>query len=253
MALDFPSSPTLNQVFTSGGRSWIWNGSQWIGNNAAALVGGTTGQVQVNNGNGFGAVSSGTSGQALVSAGAGVPPSFGTLGVAGGGTGATTLTGVVKGTGTSALTAGSVALGSEVTGTLPVANGGTGVTTSTGTGSTVLSISPELTGAPYVNGSYRGNLVAVAALDIDCSAGNYFTKTINANSTFTFSNAPASRSYAFALELTHTSGTITWPTSVKWPKDTAPTLTTGKTHIFIFVTDDGGTRWRGAALVDYVD
>lgn len=129
MALDFPSSPTLNQVFTSGGRSWIWNGSQWIGNNAAALVGGTTGQVQVNNGNGFGAVSSGTSGQALVSAGAGVPPSFGTLGVAGGGTGATTLTGVVKGTGTSALTAGSVALGSEVTGTLPVANGGTGAAT----------------------------------------------------------------------------------------------------------------------------
>jgi hypothetical protein len=104
-----------------------------------------------------------------------------------------------------------------------------------------------------LSGNYGQNIVAVAALDIDCSAGNYFTKTINANSTFTFSNAPASRSYAFALELTHTSGTVTWPTAVKWPKDTAPTLTTGKTHIFIFVTDDGGTRWRGAALVDYVN
>ena len=35
-----------------------------------------------------------------------------------------------------------------VTGTLPVANGGTGVTTSTGTGSVVLSASPTLTGTP---------------------------------------------------------------------------------------------------------
>jgi hypothetical protein len=55
----------------------------------------------------------------------------GTLPVTKGGTGATTLTGVVKGTGTSALTAGTVSLTSEVTGTLPVANGGTGQTTYT--------------------------------------------------------------------------------------------------------------------------
>ena len=104
-----------------------------------------------------------------------------------------------------------------------------------------------------LSGNYASNITAVSALDIDCSTANYFTKTINANSTFTFSSVPASRAYAFALELTHTSGTITWPTTVKWPKDTAPTLTTGKTHIFIFVTDDGGTRWRGASLVDYVN
>jgi len=113
--------------------------------------------------------------------------------------------------------------------------------------------SPELTTAPYVNGSYRGNVVAVAALNIDCSLGNYFTKTISANSTFTFSNAPASRSYAFTFELTHTSGTVTWPASVQWPGGTAPALSTGKTHLFVFVTDDGGTRWRGAALIDYTN
>ena len=112
---------------------------------------------------------------------------------------------------------------------------------------------PISTGAIYDNGSVRGNIVAVAALDIDCSAGNYFTKTISANSTFTFSNAPASRSFAFTLELTHTSGTVTWPTAVQWPGQTAPTLTTGRTHLFVFVTDDGGTRWRGAALVDYTN
>jgi hypothetical protein len=113
--------------------------------------------------------------------------------------------------------------------------------------------SPEFTGAIYDNGSVRGNVVAVAALDIDCSAGNYFTKTISGASTFTFSNAPASRSFAFTLELTHTSGAVTWPTEVKWPGDTAPEITDGATSLFVFVTDDGGTRWRGAALVDYVN
>lgn len=30
MALNFPSSPALNQVFTDGDRTWIWNGSAWI-------------------------------------------------------------------------------------------------------------------------------------------------------------------------------------------------------------------------------
>ena len=105
-----------------------------------------------------------------------------------------------------------------------------------------------------VDGPYKQTAEAVAALDIDLSTGNYFTKTINANSTFTFSNPPASGTAgSFTLELTHTSGTVTWPASVKFPLDTAPTLTTGKTHLFVFVTDDGGTRYRGAALADYVN
>ena len=104
-----------------------------------------------------------------------------------------------------------------------------------------------------VNGNQTSNVVAMAALDVDCSAGNYFTKTINGNSTFTFSNVPSSRSFSFVLELTHTSGTVTWPSSVKFPGDTAPTLTAGKTHLFVFETNDGGTRFRGAALVDYVN
>lgn len=61
----------------------------------------------------------------------------GTLGVARGGTGATTFTaGIVKSTGgTDALTTGStVSLATEVSGTLPVANGGTGATTLTSNG-----------------------------------------------------------------------------------------------------------------------
>jgi hypothetical protein len=102
-----------------------------------------------------------------------------------------------------------------------------------------------------VAGNYTQNITSVAALDLDLSTSNYFTKTINANSTFTVSNTPSSRAYSFTLELTHTSGTITWFSGVEWPGGVTPTLTTGKTHLFMFVTDDGGTRWRGASLTNY--
>lgn len=98
---------------------------------------------------------------------------------------------------------------------------------------------------------YKGVVTTVSALDIDCGAGNYFTKTINGNSTFTVSNVPTSGAYAFTLELTHTSGTITWFSGVQWPNQNAPVLTTGRTHLFMFVTDDGGTRWRGSFLANY--
>lgn len=102
-------------------------------------------------------------------------------------------------------------------------------------------------------GTYAQTVVAVGALNIDCSTGNYFTKTISTNSTFTVSNVPASRAYSFTLELTHTSGTVTWFSGVEWPGGTAPTLTTGKTHLFMFVTDNGGTRWRASASVNYTN
>jgi hypothetical protein len=127
------------------------------------------------------------------------------------------------------------------------------LTTSTASSTYAPLASPTFTGQPYVNGSYRGNITAVAALNIDCSLGNYFTKTINGASTFTISNVPTSRAYAFTLELTHTSGTITWFSGVEWPSGTAPTLTTGKTHLFMFVTDDGGTRWRASSLINYTN
>ena len=124
---------------------------------------------------------------------------------------------------------------------------GAGSTAGTGSANT-------FTATQTFTGGINVSAETVAALDIDLSTGNYFTKTINANSTFTFSNPPASGTVgSFTLELTHTSGTVTWPASVKWPANTAPTLTAGKTHLFIFVTDDNGYCYRGAALADYVN
>ena len=131
---------------------------------------------------------------------------------------------------------------------------GAGSAAATGAANTFTALQ-TLNAGVAVDGPYKQTAEAVSALDIDLATGNYFTKTINGNSTFTFSNPPASGiACSFTLELTHTSGTVAWPTpSVKWPADTAPTLTAGKTHLFIFVTDDGGTRYRGAALADYVN
>jgi hypothetical protein len=110
------------------------------------------------------------------------------------------------------------------------------------------------TGVSKFTGGIAQVATAAGALDLDLNTSNYFTKTISGNSTFTFSNPAASGTVtAFTLELTHSSGTVTWPSEVKWNADTAPTLTTGKTHLFMFVTDDGGSRYRGSALVDYVN
>jgi len=98
-------------------------------------------------------------------------------------------------------------------------------------------------------------VVAMGANSVDCRLGNYFTKTITGATTFTFDNVPASGvAYGFTMEVTlNGSNAITWPATVKWNADTAPTLTDGKTQLFMFITDDGGTRWRGSALVDYVN
>jgi hypothetical protein len=102
-----------------------------------------------------------------------------------------------------------------------------------------------------LNGNYASNVVALTSNTVDCSLGNYFTRTINANSTFSFTNIPSGRAFGFTLELTHTSGTVTWPAAVEFNGGVAPTLTTGRTHLFVFITDDGGSRWRGVGLVDY--
>lgn len=108
-----------------------------------------------------------------------------------------------------------------------------------------------ITGRVEVNGPQQGNIVFLDSDTLDLSLGNYFTRTINANATFVFTNPPSGKAFGFTLELNHTSGTVTWPTAVKWSRDAAPSLTIGKTHLFVFVTDDGGVTYRGAALVDY--
>ncbi len=80
--------------------------------------------------------------------------------VATGGTGAATLTGVVKGNGTAAFTAGTVSLTTEISGTLPVANGGTGAVTLTG----------------YVKGSGTSAMTAAATVPFLDLAGRAYAQ-----------------------------------------------------------------------------
>ena len=165
--------------------------------------------------------------------------------------GTTADTGLFFGTNTASVTAGGSerlkvdSSGLDITGNL-VASGDLVSSGKLGIGSTPTT---DLD----VNGNSASNAVAMSGDAIDCSLGNYFTKTASGNVTFTITNVPSSRAFTIALEVTHNSGTLTWPSAIKWPADTAPTLTAGKTHLFVFVTDDGGSRWRGAAIVDYVN
>jgi len=113
------------------------NGTSALGVTAA----GTTGQVLIATTSGapsWGSVpttaavtsfQTSLSGLTPSSATTGVVTLAGTLGVTSGGTGAATLTGYVKGSGTSALTASSTIPTSDLSGTVAIANGGTGQTT----------------------------------------------------------------------------------------------------------------------------
>lgn len=93
-------------------------------------------------------------------------------------------------------------------------------------------------------------IVAVSASAIDCSAGNYFTKTASGALTWTVSNVPSSKAYSFILELTNGgTGTQTWFSGIKWPGGTAPTLVASGVDVLGFITDDGGTTWRGVQLM----
>lgn len=51
MPLDFPTSPTVGDIYTFGGRSWQWNGSAWdvyvTAANAVTFVNGFTGSVTI--------------------------------------------------------------------------------------------------------------------------------------------------------------------------------------------------------------
>ena len=99
------------------------------------------------------------------------------------------------------------------------------------------------------------SVTAMGANSVDCRLGNYFTKTITGATTFTFDNPPSSGvAFGFVMEVTlNGSNAITWPGTVKWPADAAPAITDGKTQMFVFITDNGGSRWRGSSLVDYTN
>ncbi len=113
------------------------------------------------------------------------------------------------------------------------------------------SFAEELIAKSY-NETYV-SLSAASSVTIDCHTGNVFALTTNQNTTFTFSNPPASgTAYGFTLKLTAGGGhTITYPNSVDFAGGTAPDApASGETDVLVFITVDGGTNWYGALAID---
>lgn len=96
--------------------------------------------------------------------------------------------------------------------------------------------------------SYNETLGTITSSDLDLETGNVFNDSISANTTYTFSNPPASgTAFGFTLKVT-VSGTrtITWPASVEWAGGAAPDAPAGgETDVFTFYTTDGGTTYYG--------
>jgi hypothetical protein len=109
----------------------------------------------------------------------------------------------------------------------------------------------ELKAASY-NETYAAVTSASNATTVNCEAGNTFMHTLTENTTFTFSNPPATgTAYTMSVEIIQDASAsgfaVTWPSSVDWPTATAPTLTATASakDVFVFTTRDGGTTWYG--------
>lgn len=107
--------------------------------------------------------------------------------------------------------------------------------------------------------SYNETYVAVSsssnATTIDCETANVFSHTLTENTTFTFSNPPASgTAYSFSLRLIQDASasgfTVTWPAAVDWPLAETPFVSTTASAVdwFVFTTLDGGTTWYGVLV-----
>jgi len=98
-----------------------------------------------------------------------------------------------------------------------------------------ITLAPHGTGAVVVSGAaltvaerIKGNDTAtISASEIDWAVGNYFKKTLGANTTFTFANLPTNGGQTITVKLTQDSSTrtVTWPT-LKWEGGTLPVMST---------------------------
>tara|TARA_B100001115_G_C15848488_1_gene429263 strand:- start:11404 stop:12282 length:879 start_codon:yes stop_codon:yes gene_type:complete len=114
-----------------------------------------------------------------------------------------------------------------------------------------VNLAAELKATSY-NETYVA-LTAGSSVTVDCETGNVFALTTNQNTTFVFSNPPASgTAFGFVLKLTAGgSHSITWPSSVDWAGGTAPDAPgSGETDVLVFFSYDGGTTWYGNLAID---
>jgi hypothetical protein len=103
----------------------------------------------------------------------------------------------------------------------------------------------SVAGGIDVAGATKATATAIGSTSINVASSDFFSKSISANTTFTFDSAASGKTQVFILEITISSAAVpTWPASVDWPGGVAPVLGNGK-HVLGFMTLDGGTNWTG--------
>lgn len=154
------------------------------------------------------------------------------LKVSKGGTGAATLTGILKGNGTSAFTAVTAPSGTIVG------------TTDTQTLTNKTLTNPTVTN--YVETPYSAN--SSTAITLDLANGTVQIITLTGNATVTMPTATSGKSFVMYLKQDGTgSRTVTWST-VKWAGGTAPTITATASRMDILSFFADGTNWYGVVV-----
>ena len=105
-----------------------------------------------------------------------------------------------------------------------------------------------------VYGGVAMNVVtlAISSNTINVALANYFVVNPAGTTSFVFTGAPVARDSSFVIELANGGAyTVTFPAAVRWPANTAPTLTSSGKDILIFSTANTGTTWRGSSLIGY--
>jgi hypothetical protein len=85
------------------------------------------------------------------------------------------------------------------------------------------------------------------AYTIDLANGTVQVLTLTGNCTYTFPTAAAGKSFILLQKQDGTgSRTVTWPSAVKWPGGTAPTITSTASKLDKYIFTSDGTNWYGS-------